>query len=259
MRFTLFADEANPEQTDPTRFFVYGGIFVENEQIANLHQTIEELSRRYGLETSDQIKFNSRTRPKSLTVGKHSELKTEVMAAAAKHKVVFCGYAVLHAVAGNQSNQTLLERGANIILAKYNQFLAEKGSKGWAVFDRVNTEAPYQYLREKFERRNRVQGENVRLENIMGYSFTCDGASHLSSLADVVIGGFRYVVNEPKRDIAGKAIVKGLNPLWGHVRDGKGINIKDRGLVLRPKDIRKAEYLADYQEIRDRVIAWANS
>lgn len=260
MKYTLFADEANPEQTDHTKFFVYGGIFVENDRISIIHDAMESLCRQYGLAPHEQIKFNTRAKPDHMSAQDHTALKTAVMALAAEQEVKFCGYAILHAIARTRDHRTLVEWGGSILLAKYNQFLHEHGAKGWATFDRINTDAPYQFLKEKFQNRVQVEGEHIRLENIVGYSFSCDGASHMSSLADVIIGGFRYVMNEPERDIAGRAIVQSLNPLWWHIVDEKGDKqVGDRGLVLRPRGLRAPTYQADYQEVVDRLTNWCNA
>jgi hypothetical protein len=254
----FFADEANPEQTDPNRFFIYGAVFVPVEKISSIHVEIEKLRQRYTLGIHDQLKFNTRSKPKQMTAVQHTEMKSEVYKIALENDVKFCGYAILHAIAKNKEHKELVEWGANIILAKFNQFLGESGATGWANFDRINTDTPYVFLQEKFSYRLRDDGAPVQLENILGYSFTCDNASHIASLADVLIGGFRYIINEPEKDIAGRAIVSSLGPLfWGKIGTG-GVNfIGDRGLVLRPKDVKAVAYQADYAEIRSRLTAWS--
>lgn len=259
MEYLLFADEANPEQTDPAKFFIYGGVFVPIERTERIHCAIENLRAAYGFESLDQLKFQTRSKPKKISVDQHTEMKAAIYEIAAANNVEFCGYAILHAITAKKDHATLVEWGANILLAKYNQFLSEKDSKGWANFDRINTAKPYKYLQDKFANRVEVDGTPVTLENIVGYSFTCDGASHLSTLADVLVGGFRYIINEPTRDVAGKHIVRSLGPLfWGQVKDGVNF-IGDRGLVLRPTEVKAAKYQADYEETRSRLTAWSKS
>ncbi len=259
MEYLLFADEANPEQTDPAKFFIYGGVFVPIEKTGHIHRAIEELRIAYDFESLDQLKFQTRSKPKHISIDQHTEMKAAVYKIAAANNVKFCGYAILHAIAAKKNHATLVEWGANILLAKYNQFLSEGGSKGWANFDRINTAKPYKYLQDKFANRVEIDGIPVTLENIVGYSFTCDGASHLSTLADILIGGFRYILNEPTRDVAGKRIVSSLGPLfWGQMKDGVNF-IGDRGLVLRPTGVKVAKYLADYEETRSRLTAWSKS
>jgi hypothetical protein len=179
---------------------------------------------------------------------------------AARHGVKFIGYAILHSIARRRDHSTLVEFGANILLAKFNQFLGEVGGAGWATFDRLNTEKPYAYLQAKFENRYATDESHIRLERVLGYSFTCDGASHHSSLADIIIGGFRYVMNEPERDVAGRSIVQSLGPIFWGKQNSAGVNfIGERGLVLRPKSLSAPSYQADYAEVRARLTDWSKT
>jgi hypothetical protein len=49
-------------------------------------------------------------------------------------------------------------------------------------------------------------GKIVRLERILGLGHGCDGSSHLCSVADVLLGAFRYCVNDPENEEAAKAM-----------------------------------------------------
>jgi hypothetical protein len=260
MEYVLFADEANPEQTDPNKFFIYGGLIVPTSQMQSIHSAIENLRGEAGMPPEAPLKFAAAERPKCLTADEHTLLKQRVYEIALRNKVRFCGYAILHAIAAKQEPKTLVEWGADILLAKFNQFLDEESAKGWVNFDRINTSKPFRYLQDKFSRRQPTEGEEVYLENIIGYGFTCDGASHFASMADIVIGGFRYVVNEPNRDIAGKSIMRAIASIMWHRIDKDGIKqVGGRGLVLRPKEVRAPGYLAEYEEVRLRLAAWANT
>jgi hypothetical protein len=260
MDFILFADEANPEQTDPNKFFIYGGVIIPVSAIASIHQEVEAVRVALGLTVQDQLKFNSRSKPKVISSDQHTWAKAAVYEIAEKHGVKFIGYAILHSIAKNKDHSTLVEFGANILLAKFNQFLGEVGGLGWANFDRLNTEKPYAYLQAKFENRYASDAGHIRLERILGYSFTCDGASHHSSVADILIGGFRYVMNEPERDVAGRAIVQALGPVFWGKQNSDGVNfIGERGLVLRPKNLAVPAYQADYAEVRARLTDWSKT
>lgn len=259
MDYILFADEGNPEQTDPNKFFIYGGVFFPTTSIVNINAEIEALRNQFGLEVAEPLKFASKEKPKTLGIAEHTEMKGRVYEIATRNGVEFSGYAILHAIASTKDNQTLIEYGANILLAKFNQFLGERAAKGWANFDRLNTATPYRYLQTKFENRVARDGSPVTLENILGYSFTCDGASHLSSVADIIVGGFRYVINEPNRDIAGRSIMRSIAPLMWHRVDERGVRqVYTRGLVLRPREVKSSAYQADYEEIKTRLMQWAN-
>ncbi|WP_434619652.1 hypothetical protein [Tabrizicola sp. M-4] len=258
--YFLFADEANPEQTDPNKFFIYGGVIFPTSAIGLIHDEVEALRLDLGLSVQDQLKFNSRSKPKSLTTEQHTAAKQVIYEIAARHGVKFIGYAVLHAIARKKDHSTLVEFGANILLAKFNQFLGENKATGWANFDRLNTEKPYAYLQAKFENRQSTEDSHIRLERVLGYSFTCDGASHHSSVADIIIGGFRYVMNEPERDVAGRAIVQAIGPIFWGKQNSEGVTfIGERGLVLRPKNLSAPSYQADYAEVKARLTDWSRT
>lgn len=259
MDYILFADEANPEQTDPNKSFIYGGVFVPVSRMMEIHERVDKLRASYGLQPKDQIKFNTRTKPNSITTTQHTEIKSEIYSIAADCGVKFCGYAILHAIAENKDHTTLVEYGANILLAKFNQFLSENTATGWAMFDRINTQTPYEYLKSKFESRLNPKEQNP-LEKILGYSFTSDSASNVASLADVLIGGFRYIINEPERSIAGRSIMKSLDPVfWARLGSDGNRYIANRGIVLRPKEQKSVAYQADYAEVVGRIVEWLKS
>lgn len=257
--YVLFADEGNPEQTDVTKFFCYGGTMIPTSRMTELSDSIEGLRQDFSLSSSDSIKFASRDRPNGMDTKTHTDMKSKVYDIAASCDVKFCGYAILHAIAQNKDHETLVQFGANILLSKFNQFLGENESKGWANFDRLNIKDPYGYIKEKFANRIERADSTIKLEHLLGYGFTCDGASHASSVADVLLGGFRYILNEPHRDIAGKAIAKSLVPLMWYKSGPDGTKMfGNRGLILRPLDVKSPKYQADYQEIRDRITRWIN-
>lgn len=258
MDYILFADEANPEQTDPNKFFIYGGVVFPVVAMAAIHEEIEILRFEFGMSPKDQLKFNTRSRPKELTPEQHTEIKMSVYEIAARHGVKLIGYAILHSISRSKAHSELIQFGASILLSKFNQFLGETKGNGWVNFDRMNIETPYVFLQSKFENRHEMESSPVRLERILGYSFTCDGASHHASVADIVIGGFRYIINEPERDQVGRAITQSLEPIFWGKENSEGVkHIGERGLVLRPKVLRSAAYQADYAEIRARLTDWS--
>jgi len=67
---------------------------------------------------------------------------------------------------------------------------------GIAFLDRLPVKNACQYLKEKFQVGLELDGGGtLRLENVVAYASTCDGASHLASMADILLGSFRYCVN----------------------------------------------------------------
>jgi hypothetical protein len=78
------------------------------------------------------------------------------------------------------------------------------------------------------------------LERVIGFGSTTDGASHLASIADVLIGSFRYCVNEEERDIAGRAMFPDLDYRFRESCHKQGIHLSFQAPMcagaLRTKD-----------------------
>ena len=68
-----------------------------------------------------------------------------------------------------------------------------------------------------------------------------------------IIGSWRYCVNEPEMDVAGKAIFpKLMDLMWKRTRDGQ-LYVLDFGFVLRPQDVQVEKYKKDYNDLRARL------
>ena len=139
--------------------------------------------------------------------------------------------------------------GPNTLLAKFNQFLRQRKDVGIAVMDRMPGKDQFKYLKDKFQLGAEFSdGYTQRLENIVGYTITCDGASHLASMADILLGSFRYCVNEPDRE-ANAAIFPTLAQVMWHEKK----SYLEYGLMLRPKDIKAKVHEKEYTALRDRL------
>jgi hypothetical protein len=83
--------------------------------------------------------------------------------------------------------------------------------------------------------------------------FSDDGSSHMCSVADVLLGAFRYCVNEPDNEEAGKAMFPTLmSMMWKRERGGK-IYVNDCGLVFRPVNIKEDKHKAEYASLAERL------
>jgi len=252
----MYGDEADAEEGRGQKFFLYGGIFVEQSKVWTAHSRIEELRKKGGFAAEDSLKFASSTKPKSVTADSHRDTKSAVIDLARELSVVFCVYIFLHAIGRTQGQGNLIEFGANTVLGRYNEFLKEKNDHGIAKLDRMGKNG-FNYVRNKFQTGLVFPGGEIpikrRLDRITSIGFTCDGASHLSSLADIVLGSFRYCVNEPEKDKAGKAMLPKLVPLmWTGTSEGKQY-VRERGLNLRPKDVRSSEHKQEYNALLERL------
>ncbi len=253
--YLMFGDEADHNQDDGKKFLMYGAIFVPTNTLAALHREMERARSDAGLVASDSLKSSSRSRPAIMSAQRHRELKQKVTALAREvGKVKLCTYVILHALARNQSHDDLVLFGANTVLGKFNAFLDENKSFGYAVLDNIPVKQPFIYLKEKFQVGLTFQGRPpVRLDRILGLSQASDGTSHLSSVADIMLGSFRYCVNEPENEEAGKAMFPTLiSMMWKRERNGKS-DVSNCGLVLRPTNVQEAKHEAEYDTLTQRL------
>ena len=161
---------------------------------------------------------------------------------------------ISHAIA--KSNQ-LLPYGVNTLLGRFDEFLKQRGDVGIVLMDRPPDQVrnPFGYLKDKFQIGLEFpSGGKRRVANIIGYALTCDGASHLASLADVLLGSFRHCVNEADRDIANAAIFPTLvRIMWyRRTKDGKKC-LRGYGLTVRPETIKTERHKKDYDDLLARL------
>ncbi|MGO9059435.1 MAG: hypothetical protein ACLQU2_18940 [Candidatus Binataceae bacterium] len=190
-----------------------------------------------------------------MSAEQHRDLKQKVMESAREvGNVKFCAYVILHELARNQKHDDLVLFGANTVLGKFNAFLTESNSYGCAVLDNIPVQRPFTYLKEKFQVGLTFQDDPpIRLDRILGFSQATDGSSHLCSVADLLLGAFRYCVNEPDNEDAGKAMFPALmKMMWKRERGGKTY-VNDCGLVLRPVKVHEPRHQAEYDTLLQRL------
>lgn len=247
----MVADEADAEQGRGQKFFIYGAIFVEQGKLKSLHEEVESARVKAKYARTDSLKFADKTRPAHVSREDHKTLKAEIVKIAAKHDVTFCAYATLHELAKNKEHGELITWGANTLLGRFNEFLKHKDNDvGVVMFDRIPIEHENRYLKEKFQiGLTFPEKPSMVLERILSYSSTCDGASHFSAMVDILVGSFRYCVNEPDRKLAGAAMFPDLVNLMWKGKDG----LMDKGLVLRPKKVEAEPHKKEYDELLSRL------
>lgn len=254
----MYADEADREQNRGQKFFVYGAIFVDSARAWALHQAVEQVRDAHGFTSGDSLKFATNSRPAQVSREEHTAAKAAVLGLAAEHGVQFCAYVMLHELARNQGHEELVQWGANTLLGKFNEYCAARpDGHGIVMFDRMPIAHEHRYFKEKFTVGLTFPGgRNRRLDRIVGYASTCDSASHLSSVTDVVLGSFRYCVNEPERDIAGRAMLPSVARLmWHREHNGRKL-VRERGLVTRPQTVREQRHQDEYDALRARLTGY---
>jgi hypothetical protein len=259
--FLMLGDEADAEQGKGQRFFIYGAVFIQVHNVKALSDAVEAIRKEAGLNPTDSFKFADKTRPEGVTKEAFREAKSKVLDLAAKYGIVFCSYAILHELAGNQTHEDLVLFGANTLLGKFNEYLGTyKDTYGVVLFDRIPVAHPYRYLKEKFQiGLTFLNGQTRRLERIMGLASTCDGASHLASIADILVGSFRYCVNEPDKDVAAKAMFPKLVKVMWKKYEKHVPYVTDLGFILRPQTVNEQHLRKEYDALVVRLRGYLNA
>ena len=124
------------------------------------------------------------------------------------------------------------------MLSAFHRFLKEENATGMCVVDRLPFDRGYQYLQEKFQTGlSFPSGGNLQLSRIHLFASTCDGASHASSAIDIILGAFRYCVNQRERNIAPREMLPVIVGMMWHKEVGDTLFLREYGLLLRPKNI----------------------
>jgi hypothetical protein len=176
-------------------------------------------------------------------------------------KVKFCAQVTLHELARNQSHDDLVLWGANTVLGKFNAFLDQRTTYGYAILDRLPVEHPYRYLKEKFQLgMTFLDGRSsMRLRRILGFAQAVDGSSHMCSVADIMLGAFRYCVNDPENPDAAKAMFPVLmQMMWKRKQDGRPV-VNECGLIFRPATVEETKYQTEYDDLSSRLLGYLNS
>jgi hypothetical protein len=241
--YFAFIDEAN--QDSNKKFTVVGCVVFPTKNIFKLHNGIETIRKKYGFPTDSSLKSASANRPPNVTSEDHANAKNDVLKLCAQYDVSFiCS---LKFNFGKQNVYNNVTFGYNTVLLGLKKLL---GNQGVAIvhFDKNDSFSKYfDFFKEKFQKGLTFQdGGTDPLTRILSYSMISDGSSHFSSIADIVTGALRFVVNEksPKRDVVAELLL----PLFA--KDNNG-TVKEVGLFLRPKERARLpkDVLVDYDEI----------
>lgn len=116
------------------------------------------------------------------------------------------------------------------------------------------------FQRTFFSQGVEIKGNKKKLSHVVSVEPSQDGFSHLNSITDIVVGAFRFVINEPDKDQVGSILLKSLAELmWGKADKDGVIQVLERGLCIRPKVIKNPEYAADIDSFINRLRAYQQS
>lgn len=252
--YLLLTDETNLKAGGNVEFFSYGGLIVSMEKLPILHARIAEIREANGYLPADRLKFDTNARPKHVSVEAATAAKRDVVAACIACDCKFIAYVILHVIARNTPLEKTIQWGADHVIGKFNFFLQCQNSHGIVAMDRLPDGVEFDYLSSKFVGGLTLQeGETLELDRIALFSSTCINASHLTSAMDIVLGSWRYCINSPMNTGAAKSMMADLTKLIWCEREGKDLYAFEKGLVFRPKEVKRSDYRAKYDALLNHV------
>lgn len=255
----MYADEA--DQDGSKEFLVYAAVFFPAQNIGKIHNRVSELRAEYGFAPEHPLKFSPGSIPQSISRDQHAELKSKVLQAAGELNCKTCCNIVPSSIARKRDLETKLKWGVNTLCQKFDEFLIEKDiDAGLIKLDRTTDYRQEAYIKDVFQNGLEFNGTRRKLSRIAAIDTTQDGLSHMSSITDIVVGSYRFAVNEPEKDQVGAKLTKALAKLmWAKkLPDGK-LSFGNRGLVIRPQNIQLSDYRADVEAFVTRMNGYLNS
>lgn len=252
--YLLLTDETNLKAGGNVEFFSYGGLIVSMKKLPELHARIAEIRKANGYLPADRLKFDTNARPKHVSVEAATAAKRDVVSACIACDCKFIAYVILHSIARNTPLETTIQWGADHVIGKFNFFLQCQNTHGIVAMDRLPDGVEFDYLSNKFIGGLKLpEGEPIELDRIALFSSTCINASHLTSAMDIVLGSWRYCINNPMNAGAAKSMMTDLTKLIWCEREGKNLYAFEKGLVFRPKEVKRADYRAKYDALLNHV------
>lgn len=252
--YILITDETNNNANEQVKFFIYGGVIIPQNVIQMLDAEVNIIREKYGYQRCDSFKFESRSRPSQVTQENSNKAKEEIIKLCLELGCRFIIYVALHDVIKNTKIDKSILMGADHVIGRFNKFLTENASYGLCFIDRLSNSAEYKYMSSKFTKGLDIPDtKTVSLDRIILYASTCNNASNLSSVVDILLGAFRYSINSPSNvEIAKNLMGKLVTMLW-HTREGNDIYALEKGLIFRPKSIKLQKYQSEYDQLLDHL------
>jgi len=250
--YLMLTDETNNTPTTAARFFAYGGLVVPGDEIESLTAKIVEIRNDAGYRDTDVLKFDTNVRPAHIDRDTCTNAKSRVIESCSECGCKFIAYLVLHDIARNREPRELVTWAADHVIGRFNMYLHEVDSVGLCVIDSLPVDRQFQYLTDKFTGGLNLDGNIVPLDRIQLFAATVISASHISSAMDIVLGSFRYAINDPQNPQAARAMmVNVVRLMWYREHEGEKY-LGDRGLIFRPdpESIRVDAYREQYNNLR---------
>lgn len=255
--YLLVTDETNRTATENIKFFVYGGLVIPFDKISELDSSIRQIRVAAGYQDIDEFKFETRSRPNHVTITDATEAKKATVNICKELGCKFIAHVIHHSIIQNQDQSEQIHKAADYVIGRFHIYLIARNSDGICLMDNLPDRTELAYMTRKFQSGLTLQNnEIVPLNRIKLFGSTCVGASHANSAMDIVLGSFRYCINQPQNLQAAQEMLGSVVKLmWsGQNRDGT-ITVGDKGLILRPQlnRINSRSIRAEYDELLVRL------
>lgn len=250
----LLTDETNLPSDKNAKFFVYGGLLFPVDALVPIHDGIAQIRRKAGYKPADELKFETNAKPKHVSIEACRNAKEQVVDLCVTNGCKFIACVTLHAIAKGVSQEEMVRRGANHVIGRFNWYLSEHHDYGICAVDRLPAKAEYKYLTDKFTvGLDLDKGGRVSLDRVKLFASTCVNASHAASAMDIVLGSFRYCINQPQNIESAKRMMVNVTRMVWHTRKGESIYALEKGLMFRPKTVTVASYRQEYDKLLDHI------
>ena len=253
--YVLLTDETNQQPSERARFFIYGGVFFPAAAMPDLHDLVQAARTEAGYRRADEFKFDTRSRPEHVSRQQHTAAKRRVLEGCADADLRFIAYLVLHDIARNRSLEEHVRFGVNTVLSTFQKFLSQEHESGICLVDRLPYRHGHQSLGEIFQQG--LQMPNNRryvLDRVLLLGETTQQESFLGSIVDIVLGSFRYCVNDSRNGRATRDMLPPVARMMWSRQVGDTAYVREYGLLFRPKDVAVPAYQREYEELTQRFL-----
>lgn len=252
--YLLLTDETNLEKNTINKFLIYGGIFFNFDIFLKIDKAIEKIKINAGYEINNEFKFDSRSRPNQISLDDFTKAKNDVIDICLKYDCKFIVYVALHNIIRNKSRDEKITYAADHVIGRFNKYLEEINDYGICVVDNLPITSNYKYLAKMFQS-GLMTTKQTLLKRIRLYASSCINASNVSSAMDIILGSFRYCINDPKNINAAKCMIKKVIKMMWQVKEGNKILVDEKGLIMRPllKRIKVPEYKNEYIKLYKNI------
>jgi len=258
--YFMLTDETNTRPTENIKFFIYGGLLFPIETLSDLDEGIQRIRDKAGYEPGDLLKFDTRVRPDQVDIPTCTEAKKQVVQLCNDLGCTLIVHVILHNIIKGQNIDQQTTWAADYVIGRFNQFLEEHGEHGICSIDNLPNLGQWQYLGDKFSHGLHMPNEqDVALDRIKHFSATCVEASHANSAMDIVLGSFRYCVNNPANQEAAGEMIRNVVPMmWHNEIDGVKY-VQGKGLIYRPRKVGHPPYQAEYTALSKHLSELLNA